>query len=176
MKNSWPICPVVVLLAGGFVSDGMAQTSSPRTKPRAKAASTAVHSTVGATQSEQEDVKPQNIIALRVTGPEDSWARASVIEGGALRVTEKATGLRFAFFPLVDTSTKQRVIIKVCQITKTDSGERLQDLETVGLGLGSSKTTSTTPQFKIEVEAIAKHIPTQGQPFRADKEKKKETQ
>jgi hypothetical protein len=123
------------------------------------------------TQSQEKNTKPDNIVAIRVTGPNDVWARASVIQGGALKVQDKKTGVRYAFFPAVDVTNKKNVIVKVCEINRADSSESFNEIESLAISLGSSKTTNTTPSFNIEVEAIAKHVRKEGEVFKATKVK-----
>lgn len=109
---------------------------------------------------------PINIIILKVTGPDDTLARASIIEGGALKIQDPQTGTTIAFFPAVDKNDNKTVTVTVRQVSKIDSEEHFKDIEKVEIALGASKPLHHMPKFTIEIEAIAKHLPKQGQPFK----------
>lgn len=109
---------------------------------------------------------PINIIILKVTCTDDTSVRASVIEGGALKIQDPEEGTTIAFFPAVDKKDNKTIIVTVREVSNLDSEDHFKDIEKVEIALGSSKSLRLMPKFTIEIEAIAKHIPNQGQPFK----------
>jgi hypothetical protein len=109
---------------------------------------------------------PINIIILKVTGPDDTLARASIIEGGALKIQDPQEGTTIAFFPVVNKNDNKTIIVTIRQVFKIDSEDQFKDIEKVEIALGASKSLHRIPKFTIEIEAIAKHLPNQGQPFK----------
>lgn len=109
---------------------------------------------------------PINIIILKVIGTDDTVVRASVIEGGALKIQDPQGGTTIAFFPAVDKKDNKTIIVTVREVSNLESEDHFKDIEKVEIALGSSKSLRRIPKFTIEIEAIAKHIPNQGQPFK----------
>jgi hypothetical protein len=100
----------------------------------------------------------ENIVALRITSSNGEWARATIIEGGALSVEDNATGVSYSFFPVFDKTNKKNVTMRVFQANKAVSAERLDEIGSVGLSIGSGKIIMNNSPYSIEVEAIIKRF------------------
>jgi hypothetical protein len=99
------------------------------------------------------------VIILNISGTDDSLARSSVIEGGALKIIDSKSGTAFAIFPAVDKKNRKNVKIKICSISQDGDVDSFTEIENLEVMLGDSvKSLTTTPKFKIEVEAIIKRL------------------
>lgn len=117
-----------------------------------------VGSTIGICSQERvakldSKVKRENIVALRVTAPNGSWARITVREGGELRVRDSQSGMSLAFLPVVDSAARDIVAVKVFQIVQDSVGEKLYELESLGVPIGSTRNIVSSTAFAFEAEA-----------------------
>lgn len=100
-------------------------------------------------------VEPTNQITLKVTAPNGTWAIASVFEGEELTFTDEKTGTRFVFVPTVFDAKERIIEVKAHQVVNAKTNQ--SSVETLNVKIGSSINTQSS--FKIEVKAIAKHLP-----------------
>jgi hypothetical protein len=105
--------------------------------------------------AQEKIVKPTNQITLKITAPNGTWATVSVFEGEELTFTDEKTGRRFVFVPTVFDAKERIVEVKAHQFANVKTNE--SSVETLNVKIGSSINTQSS--FKIEVKAIAKHLP-----------------
>lgn len=100
----------------------------------------------------------ENVTVLMVTLPDGRWIRSRVIEGGMLRIENEDTGSIFGLVPVV--RSRNSVTLRVLQVTRVERGETHNEVDTLDVSFGSSRATSTTPSFNVELEAIVRQLPT----------------
>ena len=104
--------------------------------------------------SQEKSEEPFNVITLKVTAPNGTWAVSSVIEGDSLTFLDEKTKSGFAFVPTVSDEKERTVAVKVLQV---GNGSTPELVESLNISIGSPKSTGSS--FNIEVQAIAKHLP-----------------
>lgn len=107
--------------------------------------------------SQEKTTEPINLITLKVTAPNGTWAIASVFEGEMLTMVDEKTESGFGFVPIVRNAKDRAVEVKVLQITKAEPNSK--PVENLYISIGSPKTTGSS--FKVEVQAIARHLPNE---------------
>lgn len=104
----------------------------------------------------QERVPDQsNIIVLKVTHPNGTWAKIAVIEGAVLTIEEEKTGAAFGFYPVVRNAKARSVEVRVLQKQGNGAYSDVERLE-----VSPSAPKSTAASFKIEVETLRKNTET----------------
>lgn len=108
--------------------------------------------------SQSKNTYKENMVLLKVVGPDNAWAKAWVVEGQALRVYNEKTGLNFAFYPIVSRPTRKEVLVKVYRITGASPEEKLDEIERLTIPLGASKAPASECPLTIKAEAIKLHL------------------
>jgi hypothetical protein len=99
---------------------------------------------------------PSNIIVLKVTHPNGTWAKIAVIEGAVLTIEEEKTGAAFGFYPVVRNAKTRTVEVRVLQRQGTNGD--YNDVERLEVSPSAPKSTGAS--FKIEVETLRRNTET----------------
>jgi hypothetical protein len=99
---------------------------------------------------------PSNIIVLKVTHSNGTWAKIAVIEGAVLTIEEEKTGAAFGFYPVVRDAKARKVEVRVLQ--KQGPNGAYGDVERLEVSPSAPKVTAAS--FKIEVETLRKNSET----------------
>lgn len=104
--------------------------------------------------SKGQDLHKDSLILLKVSGPNNTWAKAWLVEGQMIKVYNEKTGLHFAFSPAGSLPARREVRVKVYAIATASYGEKLNEIEIVTVPLGASKAIISKCSIGIEAEAI----------------------
>jgi tellurite resistance-related uncharacterized protein len=99
---------------------------------------------------------PSNIIVLKVTHPNGTWAKIAVIEGEMLTIEEEKTGVVFGFYPVVRNAKTRTVEVRILQKQGPDGA--YSDAERLEVSPNAPKITAAS--FKIELETLRKNSET----------------
>ena len=105
--------------------------------------------------SQGKSPEPVNQITLKVTAPNGTWAIAMVFEGEMLTMVDEKTNIGFGFAPIVRNAKDRSVEVRVIPISQNVADAK--PLENLEVTTSSPKTTGSA--FKVEVQAISKHLP-----------------
>lgn len=108
------------------------------------------------TLTQEKVPDPSNVIVLKVTHPNGTWARIAVIEGAVLTIEEEKTGVAFGFYPVVRDAKTRKLEVRVLQ--RQGPNTAYGDAERLEVSPGAAKTTAAG--FKIELDSLRKNSET----------------
>jgi hypothetical protein len=107
--------------------------------------------------SQGGSTEPVNQIILKVTAPNGTWAIAAVFEGEMLTMVDEKTFSGFGFAPIVRNAKDRTIEVRVLPITQNVLDAK--PVENLQVTTSSPKTTGSS--FKVEVQAISRHLMTE---------------
>lgn len=110
------------------------------------------------TYSKAQSKKLVNVTIVKVTFADDTWVRASITEGGALRVDDERFGKRLFMYPVLDPLEKRAVRVRFLHGSKNDSLAIAEEVGAVNLSLAAPKVMVSHLGITIELEAVMKRL------------------
>jgi hypothetical protein len=107
--------------------------------------------------SKAQSKKLVNIAVVKVTFADDTWVRASVVEGGALRIDETGEE-RLVINPVFDPLEKRAIRVRVLRGNKSDSIGTLEEICVVNLSLNTARANVDRLGITIQLEAVLKRL------------------